>query len=173
MPAGSFSPRDTVAISPRQWRGLIAALGIGAGIAAIEQDRGVDLSKDEGLRFSHRDAINPLIAQAVSKLDFDAVSASFEAHEVCWGPYQSLRDTVLHHPELQPDSELIDQIDHPSGASYRTPGSPAQYSASARQTVQPSPKLGANTESVLADIMGLSSAEIGSLLERGIVAGSD
>ncbi|MGH1359445.1 MAG: CoA transferase [Burkholderiaceae bacterium] len=162
-----------VAISPKQWRGLIASLNIGEGIQAIEQEHGVDLSKDEGFRFTHRDAINPLIAQAISQLDFATVSEKFEAHEVCWGPYQSLRDTVLSHPEMQADSELIDQIQHPSGATYRTPGSPAQYSTSERQTVQPAPKLGENTEAVLADIIGLSSGEIGSLVERGIVAGSN
>lgn len=161
-----------VAISPKQWRGLVASLEIAPEIEAIEQQHGVDFSKDEGVRFTWRDSINPVIARAIGKLDFETVSERFEAHEVCWGPYQSLRETVMNHPEMQPDSELIDLVRHPSGATYRSPGSPAQYSVSERQPVQRSPELGENTEAVLAEVIGLSSAQIGSLVDRGIVAGT-
>ncbi len=161
-----------VAISPKQWRGLVTSLEIGEEIQAIEQQHDIDFSKDEGVRFSWRDSINPVIARAIEKLDFQTVSNRFEAHEVCWGPYQSLRETVMTHPEMQPDSELIDLVKHPSGATYRSPGSPAQYSVSERQPVQRSPELGENTEAVLAEVIGLSSAQIGSLVDRGIVAGS-
>ena len=169
-----FATRDgrhvmLVAISPKQWQGLLTALDLQQAMADLERTAGVDLSQDEGLRFTHRDAINALIEKAVAQLDYATAAARFDEHEVCWGPYQSLKETVLHHPELQPDSQLIDSIAHASGATYRTPGSPAQYSASPRQTVQRAPALGENSEAVLADIMGLSSAEIGALIERGIV----
>lgn len=170
-----FATRDgrhvmVVAISPKQWRGLLTALDLTGAMAALETALGVDLSADEGVRFSHREAINPMVEHAVAQLDFESLTKTFEANEVCWGPYQSLRKTIETHPELQSDSELIDNVSHPSGATYRTPGSPGQYSASERSPAKPAPSLGENTESVLADIMGMNDSQIGQLLERGIVA---
>lgn len=173
----NFATRDgrqvmIVAISPKQWQGLLAALDIGSQIAAIEAAQQVDLSTDEGLRFIHRDQINPIVAAAVASLSYATVAERFEAHEVCWGPYQTLRETVHTHPELQTGNPLIERVSHPSGQTYRTPGSPAQYSGSPRVPVRRSPALGEDTESVLAEVLGLSDGQIGELLERRIVAGS-
>src|SRR5690606_19043401 len=44
-----------VAITARQWSGLVAALGIAGEIATLEGTHGVSFAKDEGLRFEHRD----------------------------------------------------------------------------------------------------------------------
>ena len=40
-----------MAITPRQWTGLVSVLGISEHVAAIEAERNVSLTKDEGLRF--------------------------------------------------------------------------------------------------------------------------
>ena len=40
------------------------------------------------------------------------------------------------------------------------------------QPAKPAPQLGANTDEVLADIVGLSAAEIGKLHDSGVVAGA-
>ena len=49
-----------VVVTPRQWANLVAALGLGEAIAAVEAARGVSFAKDDGLRFTHRDALYPL-----------------------------------------------------------------------------------------------------------------
>ncbi|MEZ5660124.1 MAG: CoA transferase [Burkholderiaceae bacterium] len=159
-----------VAVTAKQWAGLIEALGIGEQIAAIERERGVDLSPDEGLRYEHRDALNPVVARAVAERDFDVLAERFEACEVCWGPYQNLSQTLASHPELQESHPMIERITQPSGATYRAPGSPGHYSASARIPLRPAPALGADTETVLGDLLGLDSAAVADLRDRGIVA---
>ena len=44
-----------MAISPRQWTGLVKVLDIAEDIAAIEAERDVNFNFDEGVRFEHRD----------------------------------------------------------------------------------------------------------------------
>jgi 2-methylfumaryl-CoA isomerase len=43
----------------------------------------------------------------------------------------------------------------------------------ARRPVTPAPRLGQHTDEVLAEVLGLSSGEIGRLHDAGIVAGAD
>jgi 2-methylfumaryl-CoA isomerase len=65
---------------------------------------------------------------------------------------------------------MMHQVTHPSGETYRTPSNPAQYSAQEQQPPRAAHALGANTEQVLADVLGLDQASIGGLIDRGIVA---
>ena len=55
--------------------------------------------------------------------------------------------------------------------TYLSPSSPLQFGAFERQAAQPAPALGQHTEEILADELGLSSAEIGSLYDQNVVAG--
>jgi 2-methylfumaryl-CoA isomerase len=52
------------------------------------------------------------------------------------------------------------------------PGSPLDFSELGRLPVRRAPLLGEHTEEILADVLGLSSAEIGRLHQAGTVAGS-
>ncbi len=159
-----------VAVTAKQWTSVVQALDIGGEIAAIERERGVDLTPDEGLRYEHREAINPVVARAVAERDFAALAARFDETGVCWGPYQNLSETMATHPELQPGNPMMGTITQPSGATYRAPGSPAWYSRSPRRPVRPAPALGADSFSVLGDVLGMDSAAVGDLHARGIVA---
>ncbi|MGL1549026.1 hypothetical protein ACSTJL_23715, partial [Vibrio parahaemolyticus] len=49
-----------VVVTHRQWANLIAALGLGEAVAAVEAARGVSFAQDDGLRYTHRDALFPL-----------------------------------------------------------------------------------------------------------------
>ena len=55
-----------VAINERQWQGLVRALDLGAGLAALEARHGVSFTGDDGVRYRHRDAIYALIEAAMS-----------------------------------------------------------------------------------------------------------
>ena len=56
-----------VAITPRQWRGLLQALGIAGAVAALEAQFGVSFADDEGLRFTHRAPLYALIERALAE----------------------------------------------------------------------------------------------------------
>ncbi len=80
-----------VAITPRQWAGLVGVLGLERQIAELEEDRGVSFAKDEGERFAHRDVLMPLIAAAIAQRTAADLGPALEAGAVCWSQYRTLR----------------------------------------------------------------------------------
>ena len=53
------------------------------------------------------------------------------------------------------------------------PGLPLDFAAAPRLPPRPAPRLGEHTDLVLAEVLGLSQAEIGRLHDHRIVAGPD
>jgi 2-methylfumaryl-CoA isomerase len=68
-----------VAITPRQWKGILGVLGIADAVVALESELGVSFAADEGLRFAHRDRLFPLFEQAFAAKDLAELAPSFEA----------------------------------------------------------------------------------------------
>lgn len=163
-------PVMVVAITARQWSGLVNALGIAGAIAAVEAARSVSFARDEGIRFEHRDAINPIVEKAVAGLPFAALKSAFDANDVCWAPYRTLRQAVAEDRPLVADNPLFSHVRHPSGQSYPTPGYAATMTGMPRADAVAAPALGANTEEVLAEVLGCAAGEIAALHDRGIVA---
>ncbi len=159
-----------VAITTRQWTGLLDALGIAPDIAAVETARGVSFARDEGIRFEHRDAINPLVEAGVRARSLEALEKAFDGSGVCWAPYRTLKQAVASEPRLVSANPLFSTIDHPSGHTYPTPGYAGTLGGEARQTPRPAPLLGADTEEVLAQVLGCDAGEIAGLHDRGVVA---
>lgn len=162
-----------VAITARQWSGLVSALQLGTAVATIEASLGVSFAVDEGLRFSHRDALFPLFDQAIAALPLARLQPLFEAHGVCWSRYRSLRDALDADPHFDARRDLFTTLDHPSGRRYPAPGAMASLPGVPRQPVTRAPHLGEHTDQVLAEVLSLSSAQIGALHDAGVVAGPE
>ena len=64
---------------------------------------------------------------------------------------------------------MWEDIEQPGIGTYRMPGTPLDFSAFPREPVPRSPQLGGQTEAILADLLGLSDAEIERLLTAGTV----
>jgi 2-methylfumaryl-CoA isomerase len=160
-----------VAITPRQWTGLVTALGLGERVAALETELGVSFARDEGARFEHRHRLAPLVEDAIAARAFAELTAVFEALGVTWGPYQGLKQAVDTDPYFTAANPLLREIDHPSGWRYLTPGSAATLPASERGAPAAAPALGRDTDEVLAQILGLTDGEIAGLHDRGLAAG--
>lgn len=159
-----------VAITGRQWTGLLAALELQEAAAKLEVDLGVSFVADEGKRFIHRDALFPLFEQAIGALPLPQLRSRFEAHGVLWSTYQTLRTALEHDPRLSPDAPLFSLLDHPSGLRYPAPGAAASFHGEQRQRPVRAPRLGEHTDEVLAEVLSLSSARIGELHDAGIIA---
>jgi 2-methylfumaryl-CoA isomerase len=159
-----------VGLTPRQWRSLVAAVGIGDACAQIEKLLGVNLSK-EGDRFAARHVIGALLEPWVASRTLSQVREVFDAHDVCWGPYQSFTELVTTDPRCSPANPMFAMVDQPGIGPYLMPGSPLAFSATDRVPPAPAPQLGQHTDEILAGVLGLSSAEIGRLHDEGIVAG--
>lgn len=159
-----------VAITSRQWSGLVGALGISDEISRLEAARSVSFARDEGLRFEHRDAINPIVEKAVGSRSLAELERLLEQDGVCWAPYRTLRQAVAEDRPLVADNPVFSPITHASGHTYPTPGYAATMTGTTREAARSAPDLGMNTEEVLADVLGCSAGEIASLHDLGVVA---
>ncbi len=156
-----------VAITSRQWTGLLDALDVGEQIAALEARTGVSF-REEGQRFLHRAELNAIVANAIAARDLSDLSSKFDKAGVCWSRYQSLGEAVANEPRFVSANPVFSTIDHPGG-SYPTPGAAAQIADLARRPPEPAPRIGAHTDEILIDVLGLSSHEIGRLHDAGLV----
>jgi 2-methylfumaryl-CoA isomerase len=159
-----------VAITPRQWAGLVKALDLDAAVAGIESALDVSFVKDEGLRFKHRDVLTPLVEAAIARRSADTLSAAFDANGVCWGPYHTLKAALTEEPRLVSGNRLFSPVTHPSGLTYPTPGAAASFSQIERTNATRAPRQGEHTDQVLAEMLGFSATQIGQLHDRGLVA---
>jgi 2-methylfumaryl-CoA isomerase len=159
-----------VAITRRQWTGLVASLGLQPAVAALEVSLQQSFERDEGLRFTHRDALFPLFERAIGARTLAEASAAFDANDVCWGRYRTLSQGLAGDSRLSLDAELFTHLQHPSGLSYPAPGAMGRFGGVPRLPAARAPRLGEHTDEVLAQVLGLSAARIGELHDAGLVA---
>ena len=162
-----------IAISPRQWAGLLAVLGLEASVSGLEAELGVRFASDEGARFEHRDRLTPLIETAIGQRPTAELTTAFEARAVCWGPYQTLGQAVRTDPYFSSANPILAEIDHPSGSRYLAPGAAATLPSEIRRPPAAAPALGRDTDEVLSEVLKLSAAEIATLHDQGLVASSE
>jgi 2-methylfumaryl-CoA isomerase len=158
-----------MAITPRQWTGLVKVLDIAGPVAAIESARGVSFGKDEGLRFEHRDALFPLVGEKVAAWNYADLKAAFDAAGCCYGPYQTMQQAA-HDPVLVGNNPMFGASTNPSGLAYPAAGSMATITQLDRAPPRPAPRLGQHTDESLATVLGLSSGAIAALHDKGLVA---
>ncbi|WP_439567056.1 CoA transferase [Sphingopyxis sp.] len=157
-----------VVVTPRQWTNLVAALGLGDAIAAVEAARGVSFATDDGLRFAHRDALYPLFEGAIGARAHADLAAAFDAGGIVHSPYRTMLDAV-QDAALVADNPIFGTADNPSGFTYPAAGAFATLPQDARQSPRPAPRNGQHSEEILADRLSLSSGEIARLIDAGIV----
>lgn len=159
-----------VAVTGPQWTDLVKVIGVAEEIGRLETELGVDLAKDDGLRFRHRDAINAIITPGVAKFSLEVLKQRFDGTRVCWSPYLTVGE-AMEQKGMFGDSALFSPVTHTSGLTYPTPGAAADFVDSVRQSPRRAPRLGENTEEVLAELLGLPDGDIAKLHDKGIVAG--
>jgi 2-methylfumaryl-CoA isomerase len=159
-----------VALTLRQWTSLVRATGLGDAFATLEETLNLDFSR-EGDRFEAREVLGAVIKPWTVRRTLAEISAAFDGHDVCWGPYQTFMELVDQDPRCSTDNPLFEEVEQPGIGTYLMAGSPLELSAFERLAVRPAPELGQHTEEVLADVLGLGEAEIGRLHDDGVVAG--
>ncbi len=170
-----FTTRDgervmVVAITAKQWSGLLAALQLQSAMAELEKALKVSFALDEGVRFTHRDMLFPIFEHAIGACTLVELQGRFEPNGVCWGPYRTLSRGLAEDPHLSLDRPLFNLLDHPSGHRYPAPGAAATLDGTPRGPVVRAPHLGEHTDQVLAEVLSMSTAQIGALHDAGIVA---
>ncbi len=161
-----------IALTPRQWRALGRTTGLADKLAMVGTMMEVDLDNESG-RFEARDAIAAIIARWCAGKTLAEIAADFAGTGVLWGPFQDFIGLVRDDPRASATNPLFAEIEQPGIGRYPMPGLPLEFSAAPRQPTRPAPRLGEHTDEVLAQLLGLPTAEIGRLHDAGIAAGPE
>lgn len=161
-----------VAITPRQWSSLVAALDLGEAVASVEQVEGVSFAVDEGIRFEHRNHLFPHFEKAIGTLSEAELARRLDGAGVCWSRYRTTKEALDEEASFGPEYGLFETIEHPSGHAYATPGAPAWFTGSEAKSPASAPVLGQHTDEVLSTALGLTQSQIGALHDDGVIAGA-
>ncbi len=161
-----------IALTPRQWRALGETTGLADRLAMVGAMMEADLDTEAG-RYEARDMIAALLARWCAGHSLDEIRRTFAGTGVLWGQFQDFRQLVQDDPRCSAVNPLFAEVEQPGIGRYLTPGLPLDFGAVPRLPPDPAPRLGEHSDVVLAEILGLSSAEIGRLHDGGIVAGPD
>jgi 2-methylfumaryl-CoA isomerase len=159
-----------VALTDRQWRGLVKVTGTAKTMASIEARLKLDLSQ-EGNRFQARHEITAALRTWFATRRVADFAAEFDAAGVTWAPFRSFAEALREDPDLTPANPMFTMLDQPGLGRFPVPGLPFASSAAPRAEPAPAPELGQHTEEILADVVGLGDAEIADLFDTGVVAG--
>lgn len=129
-----------------------------------------DLEHDEELkglkgRIDRIEEVTGHIAQWCKRHTRAQISAICEANRVAASPLQDVEE-ILNNEHLLARGFLTPQ---PADTGIvNLPNSPMRYAGSAMQPLVPAPALGANTDEVLADILGMEQTELDALRAEGV-----
>jgi len=161
-----------MAITSRQWRGLLSVLEIEQQVSEIESTRGVTFAKDEGVRYQHCDALYPLIESRVCLRQAAELQSALDAVGGCWGEYQTMREAA-DDEDLVKNNPIFTEIKNPSDFTYPTPGSALTITDHKRGTATVAPHLGQHSESVLQSVLGMDRDMVSDLVSQGVVGESN
>jgi 2-methylfumaryl-CoA isomerase len=161
-----------IALTPRQWRALGQATGLADRLAMVGPMMEVDLDTEAG-RYEARDMIAALLGRWCAGRSLDEISGAFAGTGVLWGRFQDFMQLVQDDPRCSAANPLFAEVEQPGIGRYLMPGLPLDFAAAPRLPPRPAPRLGEHTDIVLAEVLGLSAAEIGRLHDEGVVAGPD
>lgn len=159
-----------IGLTDRQWKAILKVTGTAVPMAALGSRLGLDLDQ-EGARFRGRHEITALLRPWFAARAVAEFAAAFDAAGVTWSVFRSFGEAVREDPDLSTENPLFHMVDQPGIGRFPVPASPISFGGRAPEPPRPAPGLGAHTEEVLADVLGLGSGQIGALMDAGVVAG--
>lgn len=161
------------ALTAKQWAALVAAFGISDEIVALETKAEVSFAASDHNRFTHRDAIFALFQQAAGGLDYPEIETRLARAGATFERYRTMFEAA-NDPQLVVENPLFGASPgNPSGFEYPATRSFANIPEQTPGDPRAAPYLGEHSEEVLAERLGLSTAQIGILIDRGVVGISD
>ncbi|HVR90431.1 MAG TPA: CoA transferase [Novosphingobium sp.] len=173
-----FRSRDgkrfmVAALTAKQWAAAVKAFEVADAITALEGLVGVSFASSDTNRFTHREALFALFQRAADGLDYAALAERLAAAGATFERYRTMYEAA-NDPVLVTDNPLFGPSPaNPSGFAYPATRSFANIPGRDAGLPRAAPYLGEHSEEVLAERLGLSSGEIGRLIDTGIVATSD
>ena len=158
-----------VAITDRQWKVLVRAVGMEDALKTAASALGYSLDSEVG-RYEARELISAFFRPWFAKHTLEQVAAKFTDRSLLWGPYRTFRQMLAEDPRVSEANPMFRRVDHPVGR-FLTAGSPLSFSESTRVPAGTGPVLGQDTRTVLTEILGLGDDTLASLRGAGVIGG--
>lgn len=158
-----------VGLTLKQWQALCDAMGLNEAVRAIGERLKLNLNL-EGDRFKARKELGALVEGWMARHTYVEVAASLTRQGACWGRYQTLAELVTQDEACSPANPMFGLIDQPGAGRYLAAGLPLNFSGSDRVPVGVAPTLGQHTAEVLSEILGVTQAQYGEMVDRGVAA---
>ena len=159
-----------VGLTRRQWDGICKVTGLQAELDALGQRLGLNLNL-EGDRFKARHEITALLEPWFRARKVEDFAEAFDKNGVTWSVFRTFKQAVREDPDLSLRHPMFGMVEQPGIGNYLVPGSPFEFGQFERCPPRRASVLGEHTDEILADILGLSDAEISRLHEKKVVAG--
>ncbi len=118
-------------------------------------------------RVANMDAMDAAISEWSVRHTKDELHAIAGRHRVPCAPVREL-DEVVNDPHMH-ERGALRRVDHPDFGEIVLPTGPLRYGNVPAPDIRPSKAIGADTASVLADVLGLDPAAIAALVAAGAV----
>jgi 2-methylfumaryl-CoA isomerase len=154
-----------VALTEGQWRALCSATGTAQTFRALEAAFGVNLA-DESVRYKFRETIVGILKPWFLARDHEEVARELAKAQVLWAPYRRMSEAARECASSRGGPGML--LEQPGvGAVVATRS--AIRSSLGRETAEIAAPLGSDTEDILVGTLGLTSKELGRLIDSGVV----
>ncbi len=157
-----------IGLTARQWSVLVKVTGSAEAMESLGRETGLDL-KDEGVRWALRDRITQIFTPWFAGQTAAAAGRMLDQAGATWSPFRAVKQAVAEDADLSADNPMFEMLHQPGLGTFPVPGSPATFSSHARKRPVKAPELGAHTEEILGDVVGMTDTEIAQLFDAGIV----
>jgi crotonobetainyl-CoA:carnitine CoA-transferase CaiB-like acyl-CoA transferase len=153
VPSATFRCRDGkyvhVTASDQHWSPLCRALGI--------EDWGKAFPEN-ATRVEKRDEVMAVLTESIGKLDRARLLEVLDEADVPVGPVNDVAE-ILADPHVRA-RRLVGSFDYPEVGEFRALGIPYRFLGWDNPEIGRPPALGEHTETVLAELLGLSGEDI-------------
>jgi 2-methylfumaryl-CoA isomerase len=154
-----------VALTEGQWRALVTVTETGDLFEALETLLDADLQLESD-RYRLRETIAAVLRPWFAQRMFTEVTALLDSAKVLWSPYLDMAEVADR--ARSSSGGFARTVDQPGIGAMLSTGSPLRWGA-ARVAAAPAPGLGADTEQVLTELLGLDTASVGRLAQQGVI----
>ena len=164
VPSAAFQCRDGswlhISASDQHWAAVCDVLQLDQ----LASDRDLDLNAG---RVTRREEVMQAMTAAIAKRERTEIAEALRAAGVPAGEVNSVRE-ILSDRHIA-ERGMVQEFDHPTAGKFPALRTPLQFSGFENPKTSAPPLLGADTDAVLSNLLGLSSEAIGKLRERGAI----
>lgn len=147
--------------------GQFAALCRAVGLSHLAEDNKFATNPQ---RVAHRSELIGILEAAFGTMSSHDWVRVLDEHHVPCAPINNVAD-VFSDPQVVHNKRVV-HVEHPTVGLLKMVAPPATfYGTPYVEPMQPPPRLGEHTDSILTDVLGLSKERIDALKERGVVRG--